>query len=243
MRQIRCLVVDDEPLAAKLISNYVSRTPFLSLEAEVNSAEEALAIIQQGSVDLVFLDIRMPRLSGMQLANLVSDNVKIVFTTAYADHAVEGFKVNALDYLLKPVSYEDFIRAATRALKELEATESAIAPANESQQASPDFLLVKSEYRLLRIPLSDIIYIEGLKDYVKIYIEGDTKPVLSLMSMKSLEDALAQPRFIRVHRSFIVNFDKIRLIERNSIIIAGRCIPISDSYKRRFFALLGGGNE
>lgn len=243
MSEIRCLVVDDEPLAAKLISTYVERTPFLSLVAEVGSTEEALTIIQKGEIDLVFLDIRMPRLSGMQLAKIIQDQVHIVFTTAFADYAVEGFKVNALDYLLKPVSYEDFMRAATRALKEI-GNESTVvsSPATqvEPRADNNEYLLVKSEYRLLRLPFTDIIYIEGLKDYVKIYLDGDTKPILSLMSMKSLEEVLSQPRFMRVHRSFIVNFDKVRTIERNSIIIAGRCIPISDSYRRRFFARLGG---
>lgn len=233
------MVVDDEPLAAKLISSYVERTPFLTLVAELDNTEEALAVIQRGEVDLVFLDIRMPRLSGMQLARLIQDKARVVFTTAFADHAIDGFKVNALDYLLKPVSYEDFMRAATRALKEKESSITANTPV-ETMPDNRDFLLVKSEYRLLRIPLSDIIYIEGLKDYVKIYLDGEAKPVLSLMSMKSLEDQLSQPHFMRVHRSFIVNIDKVRMIERNSIIIAGRCIPVSDSYRRRFFALLGG---
>ena len=233
------MVVDDEPLAAKLISSYVERTPFLTLVAELDNTEEALAVIQRGEVDLVFLDIRMPRLSGMQLARLIQDKARVVFTTAFADHAIDGFKVNALDYLLKPVSYEDFMRAATRALKEKESSITSNTPV-EAMPDNRDFLLVKSEYRLLRIPLSDIIYIEGLKDYVKIYLDGEAKPVLSLMSMKSLEDQLSQPHFMRVHRSFIVNIDKVRMIERNSIIIAGRCIPVSDSYRRRFFALLGG---
>ena len=235
MEKLRCLVVDDEPLASKLISTYVERTPFLSLYSEVNTAEEALDIIQRGEIDLVFLDIRMPRITGMQLARLVPENVRIVFTTAYADHAVEGFRVNALDYLLKPVSYEEFLEAATRAHKEL-----SVPAQPASASAASDFLLVKSEYRLVRIPLAEILYIEGLKDYVKICVDGDNKPVLSLMSMKSLEDALPQPSFCRVHRSFIVNTDKVRLIERNTIIIDGRCIPVSDTYRRAFFTAIGG---
>ena len=231
---LRCLVVDDEPLAAKLISTYVDRTPFLELAGEVHTAEEALETIQAGQIDLVFLDIRMPRLTGMQLARLLPDTTRVVLTTAYADHAVEGFRVHALDYLLKPVSYEEFLEAATRALRDSRPTEPA------TPAATPDYLMVKSEYRLIRIPLADIVYVEGLKDYVKIYLESDTKPILTLMSMKSLEEAMPAPRFVRVHRSFIVNLDKVRLIERNSIILSGRCIPVSDSYRRRFFALLGG---
>lgn len=243
MNVLRCLVVDDEPLAAKLISTYVERTPFLELVAEVHSAEAALAELSRSdaSVDLIFLDIHMPRLSGMQLARLVPQGVRVVFTTAYADHAVEGFRVNALDYLLKPVSYDEFLEAATRALSSAEAR-----PADTASPAAPPdsskYILVKSEYRLLRIPVADIVYVEGLKDYVKIYIDGgpDTRPVMTLMSMKSLEESLPQPGFVRVHRSFIVNMDKVRLVERNNIILAGRCIPVSDSYRHRFFEVLGG---
>lgn len=240
---LRCLVVDDEPLAAKLISTYVERTPFLTLVAEVHTPEDALLKATEADVDLIFLDIRMPRLSGMQLARLFPPNIRVVFTTAYADHAVEGFRVNALDYLLKPVSYEEFLEAANRALRDHEQRQSAVAAAQQTQlQApTPGFLMVKSEYRHLRLPMSDIVYIEGLKDYVKIYVESeDQKPVLTLMSMKAIEDALPAPTFVRVHRSYIVNLDKVRVIERNSIIIAGRCIPISESYRQRFFSLLGG---
>ena len=240
MNVLRCLVVDDEPLAAKLISTYVERTPFLELIAEVHSAEAALAEVNRtdSSVDLIFLDIHMPRLSGMQLARLMPRGVKVVFTTAYADHAVEGFRVNALDYLLKPVSYDEFLQAATRALS---ATEPYVAETAAVTDKSR-FILVKSEYRLLRIPVADIIYIEGLKDYVKIYLDGgpDSRPVMTLMSMKSLEESLPQPGFVRVHRSFIVNMDKVRVVERNNIILAGRCIPVSDSYRHRFFEVLGG---
>lgn len=223
---IETLVVDDEPLAAALISSYVGRTPFLHLAAEVHSAEEALEFVQSHSVDLVYLDIKMPRLSGMQLARLLPEGVRVVFTTAYSDHAVEGFRVDALDYLLKPVNYDEFLQSAMRALRELTPAESRLQPGGH--------LLVKSEYRLLRIPFGDIEYIEGLKDYVKIYVAGESKAVLSLMSMKSLEDGLPAESFMRVHRSFIVNLDKVRVIERNCIIMADRAIPISDSYRKTF---------
>lgn len=233
---LRCLVVDDEPLAARLISTYVERTPFMTLVAELHAPEAALEFIKDGDIDLVFLDIHMPRLSGMQLARILPDTTRVVFTTAYADHAVEGFRVNAIDYLLKPVSYEDFLEAAMRAQKLFEASSNVVAPV----QPTAGFLTVKSEYRLLRIPFDEIIYIEGLKDYVRINTGDDSKPVLTLMSMKSLEEALPATQFMRVHRSFIVNLDRVRLIERNSIILAGRCIPVGDSYRKRFFAYLGG---
>lgn len=229
--KIRCLVVDDEPLAAALISSYVGRTPFLDLVAEVHSAEEALERIKDSEIRLVFMDIRMPRLSGMQLAKLIPENVRVVFTTAYSDHAVEGFRVNALDYLLKPVSYEEFLEAALKARKEMSLSD--IAPAVTGKR----HLLVKSEYKLLRLAYDDIIYIEGLKDYVKIFVENDKNPVLSLMSIKNLEEVLPAP-FVRVHRSFIVNLDKVRVVERNCINLAGKIIPISDSYRADFMQKL-----
>lgn len=235
---LQCLVVDDEPLAAKLISTYVERTPFLALAAEVYTPEDAIARINSGGIDLIFMDIHMPRLSGMQLAKLIPDSVRIVFTTAYSDYAVEGFRVHALDYLLKPVSYDEFLEAANRALEDRE-TRQVSASAVQATTPQQDFLMVKSEYRLLRLAMNDIVYIEGLKDYVKINLSSDSKPVLTLMSMKALEEALPDNRFVRVHRSFIVNMDCVRVIERNSIILAGRCIPVSESYRRRFFSLLG----
>jgi two component transcriptional regulator, lytTR family len=235
---LQCLVVDDEPLAAKLISTYVERTPFLALAAEVYTPEDAIARINSGGIDLIFMDIHMPRLSGMQLAKLIPDSVRIVFTTAYSDYAVEGFRVHALDYLLKPVSYDEFLEAANRALEDRE-TRQVSATAVQATTTQQDFLVVKSEYRLLRLAMNDIVYIEGLKDYVKINLASDSKPVLTLMSMKALEEALPENRFVRVHRSFIVNMDCVRVIERNSIILAGRCIPVSESYRRRFFSLLG----
>lgn len=235
---INCLVVDDEPLAAKLISTYVERTPFLTLIAQVHTAEEALKAIDENNIDLLFLDIRMPRLSGMELAGLLPKGLKVVFTTAYADHAVDGFRVGALDYLLKPVSYDEFLKAANRA-KEFFSLARREEPVVHKSGRS-DFLMVKSEYRLIRLPLAEISYAEGLKDYVKIFLTSEPNPVLSLMSMKSLEDALPQPQFMRVHRSFIVNTDKVRLIERNSIIMDDKCIPVGESYRRRFFSVLDG---
>lgn len=239
-RQVKCIVVDDEPLAAKLISTYVERTPFLSLAAEEHDAEGAMrALDENPDVGLLFLDIRMPRLSGMQLARLLPAGLKVVFTTAYADHAVDGFRVGAVDYLLKPVSYEEFLVAATRVRDAIELEQRAAATAQlPVREHHPAFLTVKSEYRLVRLPLDRILYIEGLKDYVKIYLDDDPKPVLTLMSMKSLEETLPSSTFVRVHRSFIVNTEKVRLIERNSIILGDKCIPVGESYRRNFFSIL-----
>ncbi|MDE6575063.1 MAG: LytTR family DNA-binding domain-containing protein [Muribaculaceae bacterium] len=230
--KIKCLVVDDEPLAAALISSYVSKTPFLELIAEVYDSEQALEIMRTSNVELVFMDIKMPHLSGMQLARLIPQNIRVIFTTAYSDHAVEGFRVNALDYLLKPISYEEFLQSAMRA-------QSTMSLVNSSTTAANGFLTVKSEYRLVRMPFSEIEYIEGLKDYVKIFLSDESKPVLSLMSMKGLEELLPASNFMRVHRSFIVNTDKVRIIERTSIIMRDKCIPVSESYRKAFMTKLG----
>lgn len=182
-------------------------------------------------MDLVFLDIKMPRMSGMELARHVPEDTRVVFTTAYSDHAVEGFRVNALDYLLKPVSYDEFMESVARAQKALEAPTQTV--------VGPQFLTVKSEYRLIRMPLDEIEYIEGLKDYVKIFFEGNGKPILSLMSMKSLEENLPANKFMRIHRSFIVNIDKVRIIERTGIVMGERSIPVSESYRKGFLSALG----
>ncbi len=230
---IETIVVDDEPLAAALIRSYVERTPFLHLVGEAHSAEEALELMKGHPVDLMYLDIKMPRITGLELARMIPQSVKVVFTTAYSDHAVEGFRVDALDYLLKPVSYEEFLESAMRAQRDM-------MPAEESRIQPGGHLLVKSEYRLLRIPFGDIEYIEGLKDYVKIFVAGESKAILSLMSIKSLEDGLPSDKFMRVHRSFIVNIDKVRVVERNCIIMGGRAIPVSDSNRKAFMERIEG---
>lgn len=229
---LRCCVVDDEPLAARLIASYVERTPGMELVGTYFAASEAIKPILAGDVDLLFLDIEMPQLGGLEFAKLVPPTCRIVFTTAYDRYAVQGFRANALDYLLKPVSYDEFLEAAGRAVKAVSSTSRAAAePAAQSRR---EFLLVKSEYRLVQIRISDITVIEGLKDYIKIYVSGQDKAILTLKSLKSVEQALPPDKFMRVHRSFIVNTDKISIIERNHIIIGGRTVPVSESYRQAF---------
>lgn len=228
MKTLRTCVIDDEPLAAQLISKYVNDTPFLSLAGTYSSAQDAIKTILTGSVDLVFLDINMPQLNGLEFARLIPANCRIVFTTAYDKYAVDGFKVNALDYLLKPIAYEEFLVAATKALN-------AIHPSAPSgTDVSKDYIIVKSEYRLVQIRLDDILYLEGLKDYVKICFDDGSKNIMTLMNMRTLEQELPQDMFMRVHRSFIVNTTKMRVIERNRIIFGNVQIPVSESYKKEF---------
>ena len=224
-----CAIIDDEPLAVSLLESYAMKTPFLELKGCYGSGLAALKALSQEPVDLLFLDIQMPEWSGMELSRMLPEETRVIFTTAFEQYALDCYKVNALDYLLKPISYTDFLTAANKALKWYELSHREALPTNESRES----IFVKSEYKLIQIELHDILYIEGLKDYVKIFVEGEPKPILSLMSMKNLEDMLPVDRFVRVHRSFIVQPEKIKVIERGRIIFGHEYIPISDNYKQR----------
>lgn len=233
MTPMRCCVIDDEPLAAQLIASYVKRTPGLELKGVYYSGAEAVKEIVGNEVDLLFLDIEMPQINGLEFAKVVPPACKIIFTTAYDQYAVQGYKVNAIDYLLKPVSYKEFLEAATKAMNSF-GMQSFGQPRTSGASPKREFLLVKSEYKLVQIRISDIQVIEGLKDYIKIYVAGSPKAILTLMSMKAVEQALPSDMFMRVHRSYIVNTDRISIIERNHIIIADRVVPVSDSYRQVF---------
>ena len=231
---IKCAIVDDEPLAVELLASYVEKIPFLELCGKYNNATDALHGIGEQPVDLLFLDIQMPELNGLELSKMIPESTRIVFTTAFNKYAVDGFRVNALDYLLKPISYADFLDACNKALQWFQLTQQSEQPSAPRTEEEPTSIFVKSEYKLLQINLDDIRYIEGLKDYVKIYTEQSPHPILSLMNMKAIEQMLPASRFIRVHRSFIVQKSKIREIERNRIVFGDVYIPIGDSYKQAF---------
>ena len=224
-----CVIVDDEPLALDLLESYVRKTPFLELAGKYSSAVQALRELSGRGADLMFLDIQMPELSGLEFSKMLPPDTRIIFTTAFDQYALDGYKVNALDYLLKPISYVDFLRAADKALHWYERTRPD-APHDEEI----DSIFVKSEYKLVQVELRRILYVEGLKDYVKIYEEDNPKPILSLMSLKAMEDLLPASQFMRVHRSYIVRKDKIRIIDRGRIVLGKAYIPISDSYKPAF---------
>ncbi len=225
---LTCAIIDDEPLALDLLESYAAKTPFLKMEGKYSSAVQAMQELSDKPVDLLFLDIQMPELNGLEFSKMLAPHTRIVFTTAFSQYALDGYKVNALDYLLKPISYLDFLQAANKALQWFELLQKA------TKGESPDTIFVKSEYKLVQIELKNILYVEGLKDYVKIYEEGNAKPILSLMSLKAMEELLPSTKFIRVHRSFIVQKDKIRLVERGRIVFGKNYIPISDSYKQAF---------
>jgi DNA-binding LytR/AlgR family response regulator len=227
---INCLAVDDEPLALKQIGIYIKKTPFLELVAVCNNAFDAMGYLKAKQVDLMFVDINMPDLSGMDFVKSLSEKPSVIFTTAYSEYAIEGFRVDATDYLLKPIGYNDFLKAVNKVkyMFELKSARS------ETIKTARDHLFVKSEYRLVRIDLSEIKYIESMHEYVRIHLIND-KPVMTLLSMKSIEEQLPPERFLRVHRSFIVNIDRIKVVERYRIIFDNNVyIPVSDQYKPRF---------
>ena len=241
MNPLRCIAVDDEPLALGLVAAFVEKTPFLTLTGRYSSAVEALQVIHQQDIDIIFLDIQMPDLTGIELARLIEKagvpGPRIIFTTAFNQYALDGFKVDALDYLLKPFNYEEFLRAATRAKTYVELLQKA-ASGNNTVETKDEYLFLKVEYQLVRIPYDDLLYMEGLKDYVKVHLKSDSKPILSLTSLKALEEKLPSSKFMRVHRSFIVNLDKIGAITRNTIQIGNITIPVSDQYKEPFSQFL-----
>lgn len=245
---LTCAIIDDEPLAISLLESYVNKTPFLRLAGKYNSAINALPVLSKEPVDLLLLDIQMPELNGMEFSRILEADTRIIFTTAFSQYALDSYKVNALDYLLKPISYPDFLKSANKALQWYELLRNNI-PTQDTAATSPsptpapekkeiESIFIKTEYKLMQIELRKILYIEGLKDYVKIFVEDEPRPILSLMSMKNLEDMLPASRFIRVHRSFIVQPEKIKVIERGRIVFGKEYIPISDNYKQKFMEFL-----
>lgn len=237
MRKIKCLIADDEPMALNLVESYVQKTPFLELVAKCGSAVEAMKVLEEGAeVELFLLDIQMPDLSGMAFSKMLPKESKVIFTTAFDQYAIEGYKVNAVDYLLKPFDYSEFLTAVSRAKELIEKSESA----TNGSKKDKDFFFVKSEYKQIKIVLASILYIEGLKDYVKIYTHLQPKPILTLMSLKKLEEELPATHFMRVHRSFIVALDKIEAIERNHIVIGNAQITIAPQYKEELMTYING---
>jgi len=227
---IKVVAIDDEPLALQLVKGYVEKTPVLELSGAFDNPVEAVAFIGSSDVDLVLLDVQMPDLTGTELARVISGGPKVIFTTAYEKYALEGFRLDAVDYLLKPFSYAEFLKAANKAVKLIELERKEL----PGLEVSNDFLFIKSEYKIRRMNFSEIHYIEGLKDYVKIFLTGEKKPVLSLSTLKALEARLPADRFMRVHRSFIVNLETVKVIERGRIVYGEVRIPVTDQYRENF---------
>ena len=238
---IRCLAIDDEPLALQQIVTYISKVPFLELAAQCQSALEARQFLEQDTVDAIFCDINMPDLNGMDFVKSLTVPPLVVFTTAYAEYAVEGFRVNAVDYLLKPFGMQDFQRAALRLRERLEpaaAPEPAPAtlstPPTTSPSASDDAIFLKTEYRIVKVCISDIRYVEAMSEYLKVWVEGEAKPIVTLLSMKKIEERLPDC-FMRIHRSYIINLNKIQEVNKNRVIMdSDTYLPIGDMYKEAF---------
>lgn len=230
---INCLIVDDEPIALDIIENYVNRTPFLELKGRCGGVTDALKFLSTEKIDLLFLDIQMPQISGLEFSKTLQDDIKVIFTTAFEQYALDGFKVNAISYLLKPFDYTEFLEAAMRAKEWFDLKQN-----KPTQPSSRDSLFVRSEYKLVRIEFDKLLYVEGLKDYAKFYLQDQKAPILSLMTLKSLEETLPD-YFMRVHRSFIVNLSKVHTIERNEIVFGNVSIPIAEKYKDAFNNYLG----
>ncbi len=233
MKNIRCIIVDDEPLAVKMIETFVERTPGIELIESFTDPVMALSKIRDEAPDLVFLDIQMPDLNGLDLSRMIPKETRIIFTTAFAQYALEGFEVNALDYLLKPIRYQKFLEAVEKAQQWFSLKEAASAAANDKEEN--DSIYVKTDKVLQKVMIADILYIVGMKDYVTIYTASSKTALVTHITMKGIEDMLPSSAFMRVHRSYIVALDKIDSIQPGMEILIGRTIiPISDSYKDAF---------
>ncbi len=231
--KLSCIVVDDEPMALQLVENYVLKTPFLELKGKFSNAIDVLQFFHstEETINLIFLDIQMPELTGLDLSKKIPPMTKIIFTTAFDKYALEGYKVNAVGYLLKPFSYVEFLEAAEKVQK-LSQSSVNFGAVETSQQ--PNYMFVKSDYKQLKINFDDIIYIEGLKDYVKIHLTTQSTPILTLLSLKKLTEQLPSDRFMRVHRSFIVALDKVKEVERHQIVFGKQRITIAEQHRESF---------
>lgn len=231
MTTLTCFAIDDEPHALELTRNFITRTPFLRYTGGSDRVSDGLKALHENPVDLLFLDIEMPHTNGLELANMLNQQVlqnppMIVFTTAFDQFAIDGFRVNAIDFLLKPFSYEDFLRASNRAFRQ-----ATLRSANVEHTPEIDHLFVKVDYSLVRVDFKDILYMVGLKDYTKIFLRHTPRPLLTLTSLKALEEKLPTHSFMRVHRSYIVGLNQISSITRTSLQIGDTTIPIGDQFK------------
>jgi len=227
---IKCVIIDDEPLALNVLEGYMKRLPFLELVEKFTHPVKALDYLNENEIDLLFVDIQMPDLTGMELVSNLKRKPLIIFTTAYSEYALEGFKADAIDYLLKPIDFPDFLKAVNKAKEWFDLKNSKAIQV----EANKEFLFIKSEYKIIRINFSEIKYIQGMSEYVKIHLTNH-KPIMSLLNLKSLEIQLPSAMFMRVHKSYIVNLQKINVIERNEIVYDdGTIIPVSPQYKDQF---------
>jgi DNA-binding LytR/AlgR family response regulator len=242
---IRCLIVDDEPLALHILEDYISKVPFLELVKSTTNPIEALTLVQEKSAELVFLDVQMPELTGIQFLKIANGKAKVILTTAYPQYALEGYELDVIDYLLKPIAFDRFFKSVQKAQAVLQPANAAQqpiqpAPAQPPQDFLSDFIFVKTEHKIQKVYLNDILFIEGLKDYISIFTPAER--IITLQNMKKMEDALPPRHFTRVHKSYIVSINKIDSIERSRIFIGDKIIPVGDTYRDDFFKIVDGKN-
>jgi|SRR3569833_71991 len=240
---IKCLVVDDEPLALHILEDYIAKMPFLELVRSTTNPIEALQLVQSGGIDLVFLDVQMPELTGIQFLRIANGKTKVILTTAYSQYALEGYELDVIDYLLKPIAFDRFYKSVQKAQTIIQPAAKAEVKQEQSAQQNDflsDFIFVKTEHKIQKVYLNDILFIEGLKDYISIFTSAER--IITLQNMKKMEDALPEKHFIRVHKSYIVSINKIDSIERSRIFIGDKVIPVGDTYRDEFFKIVDGKN-
>lgn len=233
---LRCIAVDDEPLALELLEDNISKVPYLQLVARCSNAMEAMKVLQQETVDLIFLDIQMPGLTGLQFIQSLPNRPMIILITAYERFALEGFNLDVIDYLVKPVSLERFVKACNKAweLHQLKTR-----PKEATSDKVPEYLFVNADYSMLKVVIDDIKWVEGLKDYIKIHLAGNAKPVITRMTMKAIEEALPVNKFIRIHKSYIVSVAFLTSVRKSSVMIGDTELPVSETYQEELMKLTG----
>jgi two-component system, LytTR family, response regulator len=228
---MNCLVIDDEPLALDLMETFISKIPFLNLVAKCNEPLLALPHLNQNNIDLLFLDIQMPDISGIEFFKTLSHKPEVIFTTAFSEYAIEGFELDAVDYLLKPISFERFVMAVNRAKDYIDFK-------NNKTTGNKEYFFINASHKIHKIFYKDILYLEGLKDYTKIYLAGVQNPFLILQNMKYFEDFLPKNEFVRIHRSYMVAIDKLNTVTKKAVTIGNHTVPVSDHYRDRLFAVI-----
>ena len=244
---IKCLLVDDEKLARELMEDNVLKVPYLQLVGTCKNAMEAMEFLRREQVDLIFLDIQMPGISGIQLLNSLVNPPMVIMVTAYDNYALEGFNLDVVDYILKPFSFERFLKAVNKAYELISLRQQKDKPAATAAPVvtvapaatGPEYIFVNADYSVVRINIPEVLYVEGLKDYVKIYLHNATKPVITRLSMRFMEEKLPAEGFARVHKSFIVSLDKITAFKKNRLMLGETEIPVSDNYKDKILAYIG----
>ena len=228
---INCLLIDDEPLALQLLEDFVKKTPYLHLAGKFEEPLQALPLIESHQIDLLFLDIKMPDISGIDFFRSLTVKPEVIFTSAYSEYAIDGFELNAMDYLLKPVSFEKFLAACNR-VKEYQELK------NAKTLRGNDYFFINAAHKLHKVFYDDIIYLEGLKDYTKIHLASSASPLIILHNLKYFEDMLDQTEFIRIHRSYIVSIRKLTTVSRKSVMVQSNELPVSDNYREGFFSIV-----